>query len=112
MRPKKTRWIQCKPGERCFRPQCCSKRKLQGIILTWDEFEALRLCDLEQLDQHAIALKMKVHRSTVSRILASARIKVSDALVNLKAIKIEGGCCEVRFPKEKKGDASHGKKPR
>ena len=102
MRPKKTRWIQCNPGERCFRPRCCPERKLQGVILTWDEFEALRLCDLEQLDQHAIALKMKVHRSTVSRILASARTQVSDALVNLKAIKIAGGCCEVGSKKSKK----------
>jgi uncharacterized protein len=96
MRPKKTRWINCDPGERCFQPKCRPKGKLQGVILTLDEFEGLRLCDLEKKGQHAIALKMKVHRSTVSRILASARSKVSDALVNLKAIKIEGGCCEVR----------------
>jgi predicted DNA-binding protein (UPF0251 family) len=115
VRPKKTRWIKCHPGERCFRPTTTGatssreragstyfrpryrpKKNLQGVIVTLDEFEALRLCDLRKLDQHAIALKMKVHRSTVSRILASARAKISDALVNLKAIKIEGGCCEVR----------------
>jgi uncharacterized protein len=66
------------------------------VILTLDEFEALRLCDLQKFDQHTIALKMKVHRSTVSRILTSARVKVSDALVNLKAIKVEGGCCKTR----------------
>jgi hypothetical protein len=66
------------------------------VVLTLDEFEALRLFDLQKLDQHTIALKMKVHRSTVSRILASARAKVSDALVHLKAIKVEGGCCEVQ----------------
>ena len=65
------------------------------MVLSLDEFEALRLCDLQALDQHAIALKMKIHRSTVSRILTSARAKVSDALVNLKAIKIEGGCCKT-----------------
>ncbi len=96
MRPKKPRWIQCNPGERCFRPRCRPKEKLQGVILSLDEFEALRLCDLLNFDQKAIALKMKVHRSTISRILASARSKVSDALVNLKAIKIEGGCCKTR----------------
>ena len=96
MRPKKTRWIQCSPGERCFRPKYHSEEKLQGVVLTLDEFEALRLCDLQKLDQHAIAHKMKVHRSTISRILTSARAKVSDALVNLKAIKIEGGCCKTR----------------
>jgi len=66
------------------------------VVLTLDEFEALRLCDLQGLEQQAIALKMKVHRSTISRILASARAKITDALVNLKAIKIEGGCCKTR----------------
>ena len=96
MRPKKTRWIKCDPGERCFRPRCRPEEKLQGVILSLDEFEALRLCDLQNLDQNATALKMKVHRSTVSRILASARTKIADALVNLKAIKIEGGCCKTR----------------
>ena len=121
MRPKKIRWIKCDPGERCFRPaktgitssreragstnfrpRCRPEKKLQGVTITLDEFEALRLCDLQKFDQHAIALKMKVHRSTVSRILASARVKVADALVNLKAIKVEGGCCEVRSKKIKK----------
>ncbi len=101
MRPKKTRWIKCHPGERCFRPRCRSGKKLEGVVLSLDEFEALRLCDLERLDQHAIARKMKVHRSTVSRILASARAKVSDALVNLKAIKVDGGCCQISKEKIK-----------
>ena len=96
VRPKKTRWIKCNPGERCFRPRCGPGEKLLGVVISLDEFEALRLCDLEKLGQHAIALKMKVHRSTVSRILASARAKVADALVNLKAIKVEGGCCAAR----------------
>lgn len=101
MRPKKTRWIKCDPGERCFRPHCRTAGKLQGVVLTLDEFETLRLFDLQKLDQHAIALKMKIHRSTVSRILAAARRKITDALVNLKAIKVEGGCCAVRSGKTK-----------
>jgi predicted DNA-binding protein (UPF0251 family) len=108
MRPKKTRWIKCDPGERCFRPRCRPAEKLQGVILTLDEFEALRLFDLQKLDQHAIALKMNVHRSTISRILASARTKITDALVNLKAIKVEGGCCEIHSKKITRG-ADHGK---
>ncbi|MBU2567549.1 MAG: DUF134 domain-containing protein [Elusimicrobia bacterium] len=39
---------------------------------------------------------MKVHRSTVLRILDSANKKIADALVNIKAIKIEGGCCKLK----------------
>lgn len=95
MRPKKTRWVKCSPRERCFRPQCNSLSKLEGVILTLDEFEALRLLDLENLEQENVAKKMKVHRSTISRIISSAHKKIADALVNIKAIKIEGGCCKV-----------------
>ena len=95
MRPKKTRWVKCEPGERCFRPQCKPVSKLEGVHMTIDEFEAIRLANLEGFDQEKIAEKMKVHRSTISRILESAHKKIADALVNIKAIKIEGGCCKI-----------------
>jgi predicted DNA-binding protein (UPF0251 family) len=95
MRPKKTRWVKCEPGERCFRPQCKPLSKLEGVNMTIDEFEAIRLAHLEGFDQEKVAEKMKVHRSTISRILESAHKKIADALVNIKAIKIEGGCCEI-----------------
>lgn len=100
MRPKKTRWISCDPGERCFRPQCKDSKELQGIVLNLDEFEVMRLTYLEKLSQEEIASQMKIHRSTVSRILSSANIKVADALVNIKSIKIERGCCETSIIKE------------
>ena len=95
MRPKKTRWVKCEPGERCFRPQCRPLSKLDGVVLTIDEFEAIRLADLEKLTQTEVARRMKVHRSTISRILASAHEKIADAFVNIKAVKIEGGCCKI-----------------
>jgi len=63
--------------------------------MTIDEFEAIRLAHLEGFDQQKIAGKMNVHRSTISRILDSANRKIADALVNVKAIKIEGGCCKI-----------------
>ncbi|HSA31114.1 MAG TPA: DUF134 domain-containing protein [Candidatus Omnitrophota bacterium] len=96
MRPKKTRWVKCEPGERCFRPQGVRVKDLQGVDLTVDEFEAVRLADHERLTQEQIALQMKIHRSTVSRILTSAHGKIADALVNKKAVKVEGGCCKFR----------------
>jgi len=95
MRPKKTRWVKCEPGERCFRPQCKPLSELEGVNMTLDEFEAIRLSYLEGLEQEKVAKMMKVHRSTVSRILDSANKKIADALVNIKAIKIEGGCCKI-----------------
>lgn len=95
MRPKKTRWVTCEPGERCFRPKCRPQNELEGVILNLDEFEVLRLSHLGGYDQAKIARQMRIHQSTISRILNSAHKKVTDALVNIKAIKIEGGCCEV-----------------
>jgi predicted DNA-binding protein (UPF0251 family) len=69
--------------------------KLAGVTLTIDEFEAIRLADLEKLTQAEVARRMRVHRSTISRILDSAHEKIADAFVNIKAVKIEGGCCKI-----------------
>ena len=96
MRPKKIRWIKCEPGERCFRPKCKPPNKLEGVYLTLDEFEAIRLADFEGLKQEDAAKRMKISRPTFSRIITSAHKKVGDALANIKAIKIEGGCCKFR----------------
>ena len=69
-------------------------KALEGLILTIDEFESIRLSDYEELTQEKIAKQMKVHRSTVSRIIASAHKKIADAFLNNKAVKVEGGCCK------------------
>ncbi len=95
MRPKKTRWVKCDPGERCFRPRCKPLRAIEGVCLTLDEFEAIRLADFEKRDQADAAGKMRISRPTFSRILSAARHKIADGLVNIKAIKIEGGCCKI-----------------
>ena len=95
MRPKKIRRVKCEPGEKCFRPQCMPLGKIEGVYLTLDEFEAVRLADFEGLKQESAAKRMKISRSTFSRIISSAHSKVGDALVNIKAIRIEGGCCKI-----------------
>ncbi|MBU0759304.1 MAG: DUF134 domain-containing protein [Candidatus Omnitrophica bacterium] len=95
MRPKKVRWIKCDPGEKCFRPLCKPLSRLEGVFLTLDEFEAIRLADLEDYIQADASKRMKISRPTFSRIITSAHRKIGDALVNIKAIKIEGGCCKV-----------------
>jgi predicted DNA-binding protein (UPF0251 family) len=59
--------------------------------MTLDEFESLRLADLEGLYQEAASARMKVSRSTFSRIVETARRKVADALVHGKVLVIEGG---------------------
>ena len=95
MRPKKTRWIKCLPGERCFKPICKPLSKLERVYLTIDEFEAIRLACFEGLKQIDASKKMKISRPTFSRILISANKKIADGLVNIKAICIEGGCCKI-----------------
>ena len=56
-----------------------------------DEFEAIRLADLEGLYQEDAADRMGISRQTFGRIVASAHAKVAEALVKGKALKIEGG---------------------
>jgi predicted DNA-binding protein (UPF0251 family)/predicted Fe-Mo cluster-binding NifX family protein len=70
-------------------------RFLQEIQLSLDEAEALRLKELESLDQVQASQQMNVSRPTFQRILASARRKTADALLNGKAIRLEGGNWEM-----------------
>jgi predicted DNA-binding protein (UPF0251 family) len=74
---------------------------LEGICLAIDEFEAVRLADLEELKHSQAAYLMKVSRPTFTRILSAAHKKIADGLVNIKAIKIEGGCCRIASPRRK-----------
>jgi predicted DNA-binding protein (UPF0251 family) len=64
---------------------------LESIGLSIDEFEAIRLKDLEELEQTAAAKSMRISQPTFHRVIETARKKVADALVNGKAIRIEGG---------------------
>jgi predicted DNA-binding protein (UPF0251 family) len=64
---------------------------LEEVVLTVDEFEAIRLADLENLYQEQAAEKMNVSRQTFGRIIEAAHKKVAEALVEGKALKIAGG---------------------
>lgn len=69
--------------------------ELEEVKLLIEEAEAIRLKDLEKLEQEECAQKMNISRSTFSRILDSGRQKIADALLNGKAIRIEGGNFEM-----------------
>lgn len=90
-RPKRLRCIKFLPDITYFKPRGVPLRMLDEVELTVDELEALRLADYQNLDQIKAAKSMKISQSTFQRILTSARKKVSQALVNGKAIKIHGG---------------------
>jgi len=90
-RPRLKRRVQFEPNVTYFKPAGVRMIHLEESIITVDEFESLRLKDLEDMDQKKAAKKMKISQPTFNRLLSSARKKISDALVNGKAIKIEGG---------------------
>ena len=62
---------------------------LEEITLSLDEFEAIRLIDFNEISQEDAGKKMQISQSTLSRILKSARKKISEALIKGKAINIE-----------------------
>jgi predicted DNA-binding protein (UPF0251 family) len=68
---------------------------LEGVRLSLEELESIRLKDLEGLEQQECARQMRVSRPTFHRVLQSAREKLADALINGKAIQIEGGNFEL-----------------
>ena len=74
-----------------YKPQGVPLRVLAEVVLGFDELEALRLADREGLSQEEVGRQMNVSRATAGRILAQARLKVADALVTGKALRIEGG---------------------
>lgn len=94
-RPKGCRRVSCLPYSNYFKPRGVPLYLLEEIALTVDEFEAIRLADLEGLYQEQAAEKMKVSRPTFGRIIETARRKVAEALVKGKALRIEGGDVEM-----------------
>ena len=94
-RPFKCRRVAFMPGVTYFKPAGIPLRSLEEVRLSVEEAEAIRLKDLEGLEQEQGAEKMSVSRPTFQRILASARQKMADALLNGKAIRIEGGNFEM-----------------
>jgi len=94
-RPVKCRHVQFHPDAVYFKPRAVPLCDLEELALTYDELEALRLADLEGLYQEEAAASMRISRQTFGNIVKSARRKAADALVNGKAIRIEGGVCSV-----------------
>ncbi len=89
------RRILSKPLVPVFRPAGVPECEADSVVMTLDEFEAIRLADLEGLYQEQAAGRMKVSRPTFSRIIESGHRKVAEALFYGKALHIEGGPVHV-----------------
>jgi predicted DNA-binding protein (UPF0251 family) len=87
-RPRLCRRIRFRHHNLYFKPQGIPMSMLEEIELTAEELEALRLKNIENLDQNECAKKMNTSQSTFQRILSSAYKKISQALIKGKAIKI------------------------
>ena len=90
-RPIKTRRVQCNPEANYFKPRGVPVSILKEVVLLKDEVEAIRLAGLDELYQQEAADNMNISRQTFGNIIRSAHHKIADALVNGKALKIEGG---------------------
>jgi predicted DNA-binding protein (UPF0251 family) len=96
-RPAKCRRVAFLPSVTYFKPAGIPLRALEEMRLSVEEAEAIRLKDFRGLEQEQAAEEMSISRPTFQRVLASARKKIANALLNGKAIRIEGGCFEMAF---------------
>lgn len=94
-RPCKCRRVCGNPQADYFKPRGVPISQLEEVGLTIDEFEAIRLADLEGLYQEDAAKKMNISRQTFGNIVESAHKKIADAIVNARALKIEGGVVKM-----------------
>lgn len=78
-----------------FKPTGIPMHRLKETVITIDELEALRLKDLEGIDQQQCADQMGIAQSTLQRILANARKKLTEAVIKGNALRIEGGSYSV-----------------
>jgi len=94
-RPKNPRIVSSIPTVTYFKPAGIPLRLLSEVCISVEEAEAIRLKDIEGLEQEQCAEKMNISRPTFQRVLGSARQKIADALLKGKAIRIEGGVYEL-----------------
>ena len=90
-RGKKARIVGFIPENKYFFPANIVGRIVEEVIINIEEIESIRLSDIQGFEQDECAEKMNISRATFQRIINSTRTKIADALVNGKAIKIEGG---------------------
>ncbi len=100
-RPTKYRRVEFFPEDTFFIPWGKPKCEIEEILLKVEELEAMRLKDIEGLNQEACAEKMQISRQTFQNIIDSARKTVAMALTEGKAIRISGGYYTTRFCKYK-----------
>ncbi len=90
-RPRLCRRVGMQPNVTYFKPAGIRMADLDEVSVLVDEFEAVRLKDLLELEQEECASNMGISQPTFYRLVSSARKKIAEAIVEGKAIRIEGG---------------------
>ncbi|MEN6351272.1 MAG: DUF134 domain-containing protein [Syntrophomonas sp.] len=90
-RPRKWRKVCCMPESNRFGPLNAIPVNDFCVVMSVEEYETIRLIDLQGFTQEECAEKMSIARTTVQRIYNDARKKLADSLVNGKVLRIEGG---------------------
>ena len=90
-RRKRHRLVSREPSVSIFKPAGIPTIQLEEILISVDEFEAMRLADFECMNQRKASTIMQISQPTFNRVLASARTKIAKALVQGHALRIEGG---------------------
>ena len=99
-RPRKCRKVCCLPKYNEFIPADTKEEDKETIVLTVDEYEAVRLIDHEDFSQEECSEYMGVARTTVQQIYTLARKKLSQMLVDGKKLEIRGGQYQICDGKE------------
>ena len=105
-RPRKWRRVRGLPANRRFGPLDSHSHNEQTVIMTVEEYETVRLIDLEGMTQEGCALQMDVARTTVQGIYYEARKKLADSIVNGKVLIIDGG--NYKLPDEHEEETEGG----
>ncbi len=90
-RPRKWRKVCCLPESDRFGPLNTQIKGEYFVVMTVDEYESIRLIDIEGFTQEECANQMNIARTTVQGIYNDARRKLAESLVNGKVLRIEGG---------------------
>ena len=106
-RPKRLRSIMAKPQVKAFGPAAVPGTG--EIILSLEEFEAIRLIDYDGMDQSQAAETMGVSRQTVGRILKAGRSKIATAIVEGQNLTMSGGCYKIKGRGRGRGRCGKGR---
>ena len=95
-RPQKDRLVGHPPLFTDFKPVGIRRKALETIILSLDEYEAIRLTDHLNLEHSQAAEKMEISRPTFTRLIEQARFKIAQFLIEGRHLTIEGGNIHFR----------------